>query len=148
MDKIEKELIAPCGMNCGVCARYLTLKNNIKGVPIPYCEGCRIRSKKCTFQKKCRLLKKDEIRFCYECKDFPCENLKRLDNRYQTNYNTSFIDNLNSIKKTGLSKFVSNEKKKWKCPKCKGTICIHNGLCFKCNLDKLKHKKRLYRWTD
>jgi hypothetical protein len=25
-----KELIAPCGMNCGVCANYLAMQNDLK----------------------------------------------------------------------------------------------------------------------
>jgi len=27
---MRKELIAPCGMNCGVCANYLAMQNNQK----------------------------------------------------------------------------------------------------------------------
>lgn len=35
------DLIAPCGMNCGLCASFLALKNEVKakGVKIPYCIG-------------------------------------------------------------------------------------------------------------
>ena len=68
-----------------------------------------------------------------------------LDKRYQTFYRTSFIDNLELIKKKGMTEFLKTQQKKWQCPKCGETICCHNGLCFNCNLDKLKAKKKLSR---
>jgi len=60
----------------------------------------------------------------------------------------SLLENLAFIKKNGMEKFLLNQKKKWQCPTCGETICCHNGLCFNCNLDKLKSKKKLYRWED
>lgn len=155
MGKVEKaftpELVAPCGMNCGVCSGYLALKHDImsKGIRMPYCIGCRPRDKKCAFLKKrCELLLNHKVQFCFECKDYPCEKLKHIDKRYQTFFRMSFIENLAFIKKNGIRKFLLNQKKKWQCPTCGETICCHNGLCFNCNLDKLKSKKKLYRWED
>lgn len=144
---IDQTMIAPCGMNCSICARHLALKNVIKnkGVNIPYCLGCR-RKKKCAFQKKCPLLLKNKINYCFECEDFPCENLQRLDKRYLTHYKMSMIDNLKYIKDNGIEKFLEKEQEKWQCDKCSGLISCHNGLCFQCDLNKLKEKKKLYRW--
>ncbi|MGZ4864426.1 MAG: DUF3795 domain-containing protein [Halobacteriota archaeon] len=56
---------------------------NRKGLNIPYCAGCRPQSKKCAFQKRCELLRKNKVRFCYEYSSFPCDNLEPLDARYQ-----------------------------------------------------------------
>ncbi|MDD2891047.1 MAG: DUF3795 domain-containing protein [bacterium] len=149
---MKKELIAPCGMNCAVCSAYLALKYDLKSIGIKrsYCEGCRPRGKKCAFIfKKCKLLMANKIQFCYECPDFPCKSLKHLDKRYQTFYRTSFIDNLELIKKKGITNFLKTQQKKWQCPKCGELICCHNGLCFNCDLDKLKDKKKhRYRWED
>jgi len=64
---MEKELIAPCGMNCAVCSGYLALKNDVKakGVRMPYCKGCRPRDKKCAFLKKrCDLLLNKQLEYC------------------------------------------------------------------------------------
>jgi hypothetical protein len=148
----DKTLIAPCGMDCAICARYLASKNKTKekGIEIPYCVGCRKKDKKCAFQKRCNLLNKNKIEFCFECKDFPCKSLHALDDRYQKHYKMSEIDNLKSIKKDGLSKFLKDEEKKWQCKKCGEPICCHNGLCFKCDIAKLKNKKKdkLYRWEN
>src|SRR5665647_7617 len=81
----DTELISPCGMNCSVCSRYLARKCDVnqKGLSIPYCAGCRPRDEKCAFQKRCDLLRKNKVRFCYECSSFPCGNLDRIDARYQ-----------------------------------------------------------------
>jgi hypothetical protein len=151
-DKLyDEELIAPCGMNCSICSGYIALKIDIKnkGVGIPYCPGCRPRDKKCAFLKKhCKLLMNHKIRFCYDCEQFPCDRLKGLDMRYRSLYHMSMIENLEFIKKIGMKNFLEKEKNKWKCPSCGGMICCHNGLCFKCDFDKLVDKKKLYRWTD
>lgn len=148
---MREELIAPCGMDCAICSGYLALKNDVrkKGVRMPYCKGCRPRDKKCSFLKKrCELLLNNKVEFCYECEKFPCDNLKHIDKRYQTLFRMSVIDNLNFIKENGLAKFLESQRKKWQCPDCGEVICCHNGICFSCSLEKLKNKKKLYRWED
>ena len=42
----------------------------------------------------------------------------------------SMIENLEYIKKIGLDEFVANEKIRWKCLECGGTICVHKGYCY------------------
>ena len=148
---MKKELIAPCGMVCAVCSGYLALKHDVKekGVRMAYCKGCRPRDKKCAFLKKrCELLLNKNVEFCYECEEFPCKNLKHIDNRYQTFFHMSLIDNLQFIKENGLAEFLENQRKKWQCPDCGEVLCCHNGICFSCGLEKLKKKKKLYRWED
>lgn len=116
---------------------------------MPYCTGCRLRDKQCAFLKKrCDLLLNKKVKYCYECKDFPCTKLQHIDERYRTLYRMSMIENLQYIKKKGIKEFLTSEEEKWKCPKCGGIICCHNGICFKCGLEKLKKKKKLYRWKD
>jgi len=149
--KMKKELIAPCGMNCGICSGYLAMTHDVrsKGIRIPYCAGCRPRGKMCAFLKKrCNLLIKGKVQFCYECKDFPCKSLSAIDKRYRTFYKVSVIDNLRFIKENGIAKFLNREEEKWKCPDCGGIICCHNGICFDCNLARLKRRKKLYRLSD
>jgi hypothetical protein len=148
---MKTELIAPCGMNCGICSGYLALAYDVKqkDIRMPYCTGCRIRDKKCAFLKKqCDKLRNNKIKYCFECKDFPCKNLQGIDKRYRTYFRLSMIENLENIKKEGIEKFLEQQKKKWACPKCSGTVCCHNGICFNCELDKLVNKKKLYRWED
>jgi hypothetical protein len=147
----NETLIAPCGMNCGVCSSYLAYKHDAKtkGLKIPYCTGCRPRNKQCAFlKKKCNLLLEGRVKYCYECGNFPCRNLYHIDKRYQTLYRMSMIENLEYINKNSISQFLQKEVKKWECPNCGGIISCHNGICFNCGLDKLIKKKKLYRWED
>jgi hypothetical protein len=137
---MNEELIAPCGMNCALCISYqFGLKDlNKLGYHRKYCPGCIPRGKNCTFMKSsCDLIGKGKIRYCYECKDFPCKRLKDLDKRYTTKYNMSMINNLKSIKNNGINIFLKKEEDKWKCDSCKEFLCCHKGLCLTCNSDKI-----------
>lgn len=123
-------LIAPCGMNCRLCIAYLRKKNK--------CPGCRgsdagkpVTRVKCRI-KNCEMLSKAEFVFCYQCEKFPCDNLKHLDKRYRTKYHINMIENLNNIKQCGIENFLVNEERRWRCPQCGGTICVHSGHCLIC----------------
>ncbi|MFC1942706.1 DUF3795 domain-containing protein [Chloroflexota bacterium] len=149
--KMDKELIAPCGMNCEICSGYLASKHDIKseGIRMPCCAGCRPRDKKCAFLKKrCSLLLGNQVEYCYECESFPCTGLIHIDNRYKTLYRMSMIENLESIKTKGITEFLESEAERWKCPECGAVICCHNGICFNCGLEMLRNKKNQYRWED
>ncbi len=146
-----QDLIAPCGMNCGICASYLALKNEVKakGIKIPYCAGCRPRKKNCAFLKKhCSKLSMEEVTFCFECNNFPCSRLETIDARYKQRYRMSMIKNLNLIKTRGIEYFLAEQEKTWKCPNCNALICCHNGICFNCGLEKLRNIKEKYRWQE
>jgi hypothetical protein len=148
---MEEVLIAPCGMNCGVCSAYLARQFDLRrhGIMRTYCAGCRPRGKNCAFMKKrCELLGNGRVQYCLECADFPCRRLKALDKRYRTFYHMSMIENLERIRDKGMDDFLDEETVKWRCPECGGVICCHNGICFSCGLEKLKAKKRRYRWEE
>jgi hypothetical protein len=145
------DLIAPCGMNCNVCSGYLAWQHDVKnkGVSMSYCAGCRPRDKKCAFLKKrCDRLLKHTVQYCNECPEYPCENLKHIDTRYQTFFQMSLLENLTYIKKKGMEQFLQMQEKKWRCPSCGGFLCCHNGLCFDCDIERVKTKKKKYRWDD
>jgi hypothetical protein len=131
--KFIKDLIAPCGMNCGTCLAYLREKNR--------CPGCRISSadKAVSVQRciiiKCTYLEKTKSKFCYECEKFPCKRMKQLDKRYRTKYRTSFIENLLMIKENGISDFLDFESKRRTCPNCGSTLCVHRSFCLNCKIN-------------
>lgn len=127
---MKSSLLAPCGINCYVCIAYLRNKNK--------CPGCRINTitkpvtrAQCKI-KNCNELHKNNLKFCFQCKKFPCERIKHMDKRYRTRYNLSTIENLEIIKKFGIREFVKNEKIRWTCSQCGGTICVHRGYCYNC----------------
>ena len=127
---MKEELIAPCGMNCGICMAYLRKERR--------CTGCRDddTNKAATVMrciiKNCDTVKTNESGFCFECAEYPCRRLRQLDKRYRTKYAMSMIENLESIKKIGLVAFVEEEKERWRCLKCGGIVCVHRGYCYNC----------------
>lgn len=148
--KMSQELIAPCGMNCSLCIAFQAQKYDLdkQGFKRKYCPGCLPRGKNCMHMKEsCAIIGKGQVRFCYECVDFPCKRLKALDKRYRTKYHMSMIDNLRSISKKGMKAFLAGEEARWRCSTCGEGICCHNGLCLHCDLDKLR-RNRKYRWGE
>jgi hypothetical protein len=146
---IDPELISPCGMNCAICASYLARKNDVKtkGVRMPYCVGCRPRNKNCAFLKKrCIKLSSGEVNFCFECENFPCENLTTIDERYRSRHRMSMIENLIFIKEKTMEKTLEEQQKTWKCIDSGELISCHDGLCYSCELEKLRNTKQRYRW--
>jgi hypothetical protein len=127
-------LVAPCGMDCSHCSGYLNREYGLKGKKRVQCAGCRARDKNCAFLKKrCDLLRKHQIDFCYECPTFPCAQLDKLEDRYRDRgYANSFIANNLRIKEIGPEAFLEEQKKRFACPECGGPISIHEPMCFKC----------------
>jgi hypothetical protein len=110
-------MIAPCGMNCGLCIGHLRKRKPCSGClainDINKPDGC----KSCSVVT-CEHLPKTESGFCYECPKYPCRRLKTLDKRYSTKYGMSMFENLAYIKENGLENFLKSEEKKWTCPNC------------------------------
>ena len=134
---MRKDLIAPCGMNCEICVSHLgyTLNGEKRKRS---CSGCRLRGKNCAFLKKeCEKLSNEEIEYCFECEDFPCENLEKLDIRYREKYGMSMIKNLEFIRKNGIESFLKKQEEEYRCPECGNTVCVHTDICYNCeNLEK------------
>ncbi len=135
MNKMNEELIAPCGINCSVCKYYLARERGLYKTKSAGCTGCIPGDSDCRIIKDCEEFGKNNYRFCYECGDFPCERIGRLEKRYAAKYNTGVIVNLTRIQKMGLSKWLTEEEEKWKCPECGGRVSMHTGTCFDCGSD-------------
>ena len=123
-------LIAPCGMNCGICYAYLRERNKCKGCRLP--DDKKPVSRLSCKIKTCDVIENEKSVFCFECSDFPCDRLKHLDKRYRKKYGMSMFENLGNIRNLGMITFLRNEKSKWTCLKCGGTICVHKGKCSAC----------------
>ena len=124
-------MIAPCGMNCGICIGHLREKRTCSGCfkkddenKPKHCRSCIIVN--------CEFLEKTAWGFCFECEKYPCARLKRLDKRYRENYGMSMIENLEGIKNIGLEKFLQKEEKRWTCKNCGSGLCVHRDFCLNC----------------
>lgn len=119
---MKKELIAPCGINCGICLHYLRPTNK--------CGGCNSGRKVNGRPIKCgiKLCAERKGDFCFECDKFPCERLNRLDKRYREKYGMSEIENLKLIRDKGMDALLESEEKKWQT--ADGTICVHDKKVY------------------
>ena len=131
-------MIAPCGMNCGLCIGHLREKrpcggcfrNDDENKPT-VCRSCIIVN--------CPLLTETTSGFCYECPKFPCTRLKNLDKRYRTKYGMSMLENLAHIKSQGMEAFLKKEEEKWKCKVCGAGLSAHRDYCLICKAQQIKH---------
>jgi hypothetical protein len=114
-------LVAPCGIDCGQCECYTArddpaILNYLVSVGIPAdrlpCAGCRQIEGACpVLKKECdthRCITDRRLRFCYECKDFPCTRLNPTADRAQQLPHNTKVFNLCYIQKQGLRKFLEN----------------------------------------
>lgn len=133
-DLIKRVMIAPCGMNCALCVGYLREKNRCGGcvtgsASTPnYCRKCIIRN--------CDKLKEAKRPYCFDCDTFPCKRLRQLDKRYRTRYGMSMLDNLESIRNSGIRQFVRDEKERWTCRQCGAVVSVHRQDCLFCGQEK------------
>lgn len=130
-DKIEDIMLAPCGMNCAVCYKHVSIRKHGKpcegclkgdlGKP-EHCRQCKIKS--CAQEKG--------IVHCFECASFPCKLIKNLEKSYNKRYNASLIENSNMAHEKGISAFLEQDRHKWTCSKCGGAFSLHDGVCSEC----------------
>jgi len=120
---IRKDLIAPCGMNCGICRAYLRQRNPCHG-----CSDAEQNKPRTRLNCRLRVCKKRSGDFCCNCTEFPCDRLKHLDKRYRTRYGMSEIENLEYIRDHGIRKFVERERKRWISEQ--GILCVHDKTFY------------------
>lgn len=129
LDEIDIAMFAPCGMDCMVCYKHLKPKNACKGCLCSnenkpeHCRKCLV--------KDC--VKEKEITYCFECREFPCKQIKNLEKSYIKRYRTSLIQNSITVKNDGLECFMIKEKERWTCEKCDGIISLHDTECSECH---------------
>lgn len=137
MTKGSQDLVAPCGVYCGACPALV--KSNT-------CLGCRSedRNQKRTSKWNCRIrdcvLSKKGTDFCFQCDEYPCKNLTDKlrdshpdDSRYS--YRHEILTNLEGVRELGIERWVRNQKKKWTCRRCRGTVMFYSYKCATCGLE-------------
>ncbi len=127
LTKERINLVAPCGIDCGICELYVCkdnahLQNALveKGIPMEKlpCPGCRAIEGVCpvigstceTYQ--CAAARKAE--YCFSCEDFPCTKLHPAAHRAEVLPHNLKIFNLCTIQRIGVEAFIekSTEIKK------------------------------------
>lgn len=138
-EKIESVMFAPCGMNCLVCYKHCYHKQPCAGClksdygKPEHCRKCKI--KECVAGR--------QITYCFECSEYPCKQIKRLEKSYNTRYHASLMENSQMVKELGMAQFLVWQKEKYICPECGGVISIHDAECSECQWKiKLKEYER------
>ena len=130
-DKIEDIMFAPCGINCAVCYMHVKIRKNTDS-----CEGCVVGDTgKPEYCRKCNIkscTREKGHSHCFECETFPCKLIKNLEKNYNERYDTSILKNSKTAKEKGISLFLEQDRQKWACQKCGGTISLHDRVCSEC----------------
>ncbi len=126
--EISESMLAPCGINCSVCYVFLKTKKPCMG-----CHGVdEHKPKHCRTCKIKACVNEHGVDFCFDCPEFPCTIIKRLDKSYRLRYSISLIENANLIKSVSAKKFLRMEKLKWSCTHCAGVVSLHDQICSEC----------------
>jgi len=151
VSNIKKELLAPCGLYCGVCAIYIADRDNnqkfkerlvnvykplSKTVDDIKCKGC-LSDKKEDLFGYCQLctirdcIQTKKINGCYECNDFPC---KHIENFPVPGGKKVILKAIYSWKEIGTEKWVKEEEERYHCPECNNPMFreFKTKRCNKC----------------
>lgn len=124
------EMLAPCGVNCLVCYRHAAPSNK-KAL----CLGClgpdQVKAASCRHCAIRACAAVERVRFCAECKAFPCARIKRLDKTYRTRYGVSLVEQGRYALGKDVESFWKKHQGISTCS-CGGLICLQDKRCTEC----------------
>ncbi|MFX1567816.1 MAG: DUF3795 domain-containing protein [Promethearchaeota archaeon] len=149
MTEINKALLAPCGLYCGVCAIHIADRdNNVKFKEIlvdvykPFsktsedikCKGCLSENQDDIFGycKICPIrdcVKSKGFESCYQCNDFPCKFIDKFPIPVGKKV---ILRAIPQWKELGTEKWVEAEEKRYHCPECGNSLFRGAKRCNKC----------------
>lgn len=151
--EINPNLLAPCGLYCGVCGVYYATrdKNNkfmetllnfyqdkmpgLENVSIDdlKCEGC-LSDQTSLFCRTCSIkdcTHKKGYAGCHECNEFPCEHIENFPMPVGKKV---ILRTIPSWRQEGTEKFVADEEARYVCPDCGNKIFRGAKRCNKCKI--------------
>ena len=151
MTSINKDLLAPCGLYCGVCAIHIADRdNNLKFKKILVdvykpvsktpddikCSGCMSENQEKIFGYCQTCLIRDcvmgkGIDGCYQCNDFPCKFIERFPIPVGKKVILRAIPRWKEI---GTEKWVEEEEIRYHCPDCGNSLFRGAKRCNKCEI--------------
>ncbi len=154
---MNKELMGPCGLYCGVCAIYIADRdNNLKfkerlvnlykgGVPgkgtLPGSEALTVEDITCSgcmsghLFKYCQICEirdctqKKGYAGCHECSEFPCA---LIENFPMTVGKKVILRAIPRIREVGVDRFIEEEEARYYCPECGNRVFRGVVRCNRC----------------
>ncbi len=141
--EIKKELLAPCGLYCGVCAIMMAHRDDnqklkerlapLYGVTpegircqgclsnevFAYCTTCAIKA--CTSRKG--------YEGCFQCTEFPCEHIEHFPVPVGRKV---ILRAIPQWREMGTEKWVEAEEKRYQCPHCGEQLFRGARRCSHC----------------
>jgi hypothetical protein len=146
---IDKNLLSPCGLYCGVCAIRIAHRDNNekfkKALVKVYrpliskpeqiqCTGCRSDGVKFKHCRNCSIrncAEKKGYEGCYECIDYPCYRIKLFPIKKARKVIKKTIP---EWKELGTEEWVKGQKERYTCPDCGNSLFRGAKRCNKCGI--------------
>ena len=140
---VNPDLLAPCGMYCGVCGVYIAHRDdNLKfkeklvsvyGVPVEDIRrrGC-LSGEPFTFCKLCSIkscVKEKGSEGCHQCDDFPCSHTDEFPVPVGKKVMLRAIPQWREM---GTEKWVAAEEARYYCPECGAALFRGAKRCREC----------------
>ena len=136
-------LAGRCGIYCGACDFHIAIKHpeikqdlsNTISVDAKdiHCTGCGELDEH-SWGIGCKTAiccDNHKVEFCFECKEFPCEELhKMVKDPYPHHH--SAIKELLRMKEVGVDKWLEEQEKRWSCEECGEPFSWYWKNCLKC----------------
>ncbi|MBW1660361.1 MAG: DUF3795 domain-containing protein [Deltaproteobacteria bacterium] len=157
---VNRELIGPCGLYCGVCAIYIADRDNNRklkerlvalykgGAPdkgvLPGSEDLTVEDIRCkgcqsdeifVYCRQCPIrdcVEKKGYEGCYQCDDFPCGH---IENFPMTVGKRVILRAIPHWRKVGTEKFVQDEEARYVCPECGNKLFRGAMRCNQCKTE-------------
>ncbi|MHA1263606.1 MAG: DUF3795 domain-containing protein [Candidatus Helarchaeota archaeon] len=132
-------LLAPCGLYCGVCAIYQADKQNNQRLKAKlakaywckpeqiHCDGCLSSTdNKYFYCKVCKIrdcVQSKAIPGCHKCEEWPCTKIQQYPYELAK---THMLQSIPARKVRSDAEWVAWEEKRWTCDNC-GTIAFRGA---------------------
>jgi len=143
---VNKNLLAPCGLYCGVCSIYYADKQNDEKMKEKLakvyfntpeqikCDGC-LSDNKYIYCQSCsirRCVVKKELSGCHECAEFPCRKITKFPFELAKEF---MMKSIPARKERNDEEWVTWEENNWTCKAC-GTLAFRGAKrCPNCKTE-------------
>jgi hypothetical protein len=146
------DLLAPCGLYCGVCGVYIATRDNNPKFKVilsqlygstpekTECKGCMQSELLFEYCSTCPIrdcVKKKEFYSCYQCQDFPCKFQKRFAFPVGRKVMLRAIPEWRECcskygREKGNIEFAQSQINRYKCPTCGAPLFRGAKRCREC----------------